>query len=168
MSLLSRRVHPRNFCETEVRYAPADENDFKESRAYNFSRGGMYLETPNWFPTNSNLRIVMKAYDPGTAGPEAYRSYVANVRWHRKLQRNDAPVYGIGVQFLEQHHAALEEPVQVEWVACDVCNNFVKRDESRLTEDRVRICQSCCSELGCLPDGKLRDTIERYLSGNIL
>lgn len=168
MDLYLRRAHTRNFCEADVRYAPADGNGFTESRAYNFSRGGMYLESPNWFPTNSTLRIIMKDYDPGTTGPEAFRSYVANVRWHQELQRNDAPVYGLGVQFLEQHHAALEEPIPVEWVTCDVCSNFAKRDDSRLTEDLVRICTDCCSELGCLPDGKLRDTLQRYLSGNIL
>ncbi len=167
MTTLARRAHPRIICEADIQYAPAEEKDLVESRAFNFSRGGMYLETPEWFPTNTFLRILMNGYEPHAEGPEAFQSYLANIRWRQEVQGNGGRIYGLGVQFLERHHGVLERPVRVEWVNCDVCNDFVKRSETRLTDDLVRICQGCRTDLGCLPDGKLNDCIQRYLSGNI-
>lgn len=162
-----RREHPRNVCESNIKYAPAEENEIVETQAYNYSSGGMYLESPEWFPANTNIRIMMKNYDPEASGPESFQSYVANIRWCREVKRNGATIYGLGVQFLERRHDLLDKPIQVEWVACELCGEFVKMKDARLNGDKVRICQDCRASLGCLPDGKLNDCVERYLSGNI-
>ncbi len=164
----NRRAHGRVHYEADIQYAPADAGAYLDSRMYNYSRMGMYLEVPQFLAPGGDVLIRMKDYAPDAHGPEAYQSYVANIRWCREIEDLDYPLFGLGVQFLERHHSVLEAPVRSKAVTCDLCGDPTNPVECRVGEDPLRFCAGCHKHLEGLPDGKIKACIHRFLLGNVV
>lgn len=161
----SRRMYPRIAYQADIRLAVPETDVCVDSRSYNFSLGGMYLETLQRLPREATVEIQMKDYSPGVYGPEAYQLYVAGVRWRRKIGGNGSPRYGIGVQFLERRHA---DPASEDRRVCELCGDLTPASGCRMILEGTRFCPDCHKHLEKLPDGKIRECIHRFLIGNVV
>lgn len=161
----SRRAYPRVAYQTDIQVSLPETGAYVDSRSYNFSLGGMYLETPQPLSRDATIQIQMKDYAPGAYGPEAYQCYVAGVRWRREFAGNGHPLFGIGVQFLERRHGDLAAE---DRVVCELCGDLTSSLKCRHTPEGARFCPDCYKHLETLPDGKIRGCIHRFLTGNVV
>lgn len=168
MNQLDRRTFPRIRHEAKIMYAPADSDAYRESRMYDFSQGGMYFEGMEALPPFSDVQIRMKEYTPGGYGPEAFRWYLANIRWRRELNGNGAFRYGFGVRFVKKSHAAMGMDAPMGAQPCDLCGELGPPPQIRIHSDSTTFCGSCDKHLGALPDGFLKDCIHRFVAGNVV
>lgn len=168
METPSRREFPRVHHESDILYAPGETFAFRESRMRNFSKGGIYFETMELLPENSKIHIMMEEDSPDAYGPGAYQSYSADIRWRRNIQQNGRSLYGFGVRFLEIHHEPLKTPVILEKVVCEMCGALESRTECQMNDEFVVFCPTCRNHVDHLPDGNLKDCIDRFLLGNVV
>jgi len=69
---------------------------------YNFSEDGLYFESIHALEPESRITIMMPNYAPETAGPEAFQSYLVEIRWCQDRSEQEKPRYGVGVRILEK------------------------------------------------------------------
>jgi hypothetical protein len=168
MAVQIQRNFPRTHYEAPIQYGRTNADGFLDARMFNFSKGGLYFEPSQPLSPNSDIYIVMRNYSPGTYGPEAYKSYIARIKWCDQIVKTEGRIYGAGVQFLERSHELLGSETQAVRIACDLCGTLIPSSEVCQTEDTVYLCSSCYKHLTSIPEGKLRETIHRFLLGNVI
>lgn len=91
-----RRATRRYPHETAIMYENYPSDSYFEGRMFNYSRGGMYLESNHAPEIDAEIFIGVEN-SPYTAGHDVYR---ARVVWHTRLEDAKSFFYhGIGVQF---------------------------------------------------------------------
>lgn len=155
MADISKRAFPREKCETCIKYAACDTDNFVEAIMHNSSEGGMYFESARALRTGSEICIRRADYSPDIHGPEACDGYRAEVMWCRETEGGDgASSYGIGVRFIVN--------------VCDKCGDKVSYSDIRRTPDFMFLCVGCLRQLEDMPGEKLRPSVTKYLIGNVL
>lgn len=168
MSTPNRRAHRRVHYEAPILLAAEDAESYRESRLRNFSRNGMYVETADPIPTDSVVRVRMKEYAPGGYGPEAFQWYLAQVQWKQAIQRNGQNLFGLGARIMQRSHESLENISWSSTLSCDRCGDRRNRSDFQVDPDFLVFCQDCDEELDVLPDGSLKQSMLRFLKGNVL
>jgi len=168
MPAFTKRSSHRNHYESPIRYANINTDLYSDARMYNYSKDGMYFEPSRPLVPESEIYIVMVNYSPGTNGPEAYKSYIARIRWCRELQKKDALRYGVGVQFLDRSHEIYGLDIEDTQYSCDLCGQLTPSNKIHKTEDYIYLCPDCLKYLNVVPGGKIKDSIERFLIGNVI
>lgn len=92
---------------------------------------------------------------PALCEPEANDGYRAEVVWCRKIKEGAAkPRYGVGVRFTVN--------------ICDQCGRKVSYQKIRKTDKLVLLCSDCFEKLENLSEGKIKESVENYLIGNVI
>ncbi len=151
-----------------MRIAPAGSDDFLESRMFNFSRSGLYMETNQVFPPDSKIVIVMNNYAPAQYGPEAYRSYIARICWGREREDRYGIWFGAGVQFQSKSHEMIGETKPDILETCDLCGALSKSGEYHRLQNEIILCLQCYTHFSKFPEGEIKQCIERFILGNVL
>ena len=168
MKVYAKRAYPRNNYEAPIMYARIGTDDYSDSRMYNFSRNGLYFEPKQPLVPESDIVVVMVNYAPGTFGPEAYRSYAAKIRWCREIPQRKADLYGVGVELFARSNEILNPEIRETVHTCDLCGELCPSENIRLTEDHFLLCDNCDKHMGAMPNGMIKDSINRFLAGNVL
>ncbi len=84
-SSINKRCHPRNYYKAPIIYAREHSSTCSDATMYNFSAGGMYFESDYAIRSGSYIYIRMINFSPDVYVPGAYKAYVAQVRWCRKI-----------------------------------------------------------------------------------
>jgi hypothetical protein len=168
MEPYARRVYPRGHYEAPILYARVGSDSYYDSRMYNFSEGGMYFEPERPLAPESDLSIIMVNYDPGTFGPEAYKSYIAKTRWCTEVTRAERHRFGVGAKFLSKSHEIPVADLCKMRVHCDLCGKLCGSGEIKQTEDYFNLCRHCLKHMNAMPDGSIKESIHRFLSGNVV
>ncbi len=163
-----RRSFPRTYYEAPIRYAPLENEEYFPSRIYNFSKAGMYFEPEHPLDVTAGVSILMMNYSPDTFGPEAYRSYDAEVRWCRELSVNGTRKFGVGVQFLAKSHDLPGLELDDIHFSCSLCGEIVQKKELNELTACVYLCPDCHTHYDALPDGQIKCSIERFMIGNVV
>ena len=155
-SACNYRAYTRDNCESPIRYAMSDAETYRDAKMYNKSEGGMYFESEsNTLRPGSELCIKMVNYSHALHEPEAHDGYRAEVVWCRKIKEGAAtPRYGVGVRFTLN--------------VCDKCGSKVSYQNIRKTDKLVFLCSDCFETLEKLSDGKIKESVENYLIGNVI
>ncbi len=159
MDSMNRRTDPRIPYLADIQYAPPEADTCLKSRMYNYSKNGMYLESPQSLPPGATIEIYKKDPSSGVYGPETYQCFVGDIRWCRKVRGKKRPRYGIGVRFMERRHT---DSTAGERVMCDYCGVLTHASECRSIEGAARFCRACRTHLESLPEKKLREFIHRF------
>jgi hypothetical protein len=154
-SACNYRAYIRDHCESPIRYSTGDSEMYRDAKMYNKSEGGMYFESENnTLRPGSELCIKMVNYSPALE-PEAHDGYRAEVVWCRKIKEGAAASrYGIGVRFTLN--------------VCDRCGGKVSYRKMRKTDKLVFLCSDCFETLERLSEGKIKESVENYLIGNVI
>jgi hypothetical protein len=143
-------------------------DNFTEARVFNFSKGGLYIESLNPITPETDVAIMMINYNPGTYGPEAYKSYIAQVKWSKDISENGSPKHGFGVEFLSKSHEVCEILVPENVTSCDLCGKLIPSEDNYYLDDMIVVCPNCNKHLSALPDGQIKECIKRFLIGNVI
>ena len=168
MGEFTPRARARTQCNAEMKFAKIEAGVYVESRTYNFSEEGLYFETESPLEPESDVCIVMTKYAPDKTGPESYQSYFARTKWCRKLPHAGKPAYGIGVEFRGNCHQRPKIESAKICCCCDLCYHLVPVNEIHQMDEYVFLCNGCFEQLGGLPDGELKDSLERRILGNVI
>lgn len=166
MSQLIRRAYPRTAYKAPIKYTVLNARQFHTTRMFNFSPGGLCYETHQELKPEAEVCIVMQNYSPDRFGPEAYKSYVARIRWIRPISQNGSTRYAAGVQFVARSHEVLDVEAQTPRHVCDLCGVLMPIDQIMKTEQGSQLCGACYRHICNMPNGKLRQCVERFLIGN--
>gem|GEM_PF-401642 len=163
-----RRVHPRKFYEAPISYATYRMKDYCDATMYNYSRGGMYFESDQELRPGWPLYIKMINFMPESYTPGAYRTYIAEVVWTKRIA--EMPVYGTGVKYMAKGCILtdLRNVSASDRIPCDLCGDKVRLAEMHETDDSLHLCLNCFKQLGMLVGGKLKDSILKFAVGNVI
>ena len=101
--------------------------------------------------------IYIKVVDGSTVIKELNEKdgYRGEIMWCRKIDKNDNKTgYGVGVRLMTN--------------VCHQCGDKIPSMEIRKNEDFICLCTTCSTHLAMLNDGKIKDSIENYLLGNVV
>jgi len=167
MSQLIRRAYPRTIYKAPIQYTVLNDKKFHNTRMFDFSPGGLCYETEQELEPEAEVCIVMQNYSPDRFGPEAYRSYVARIRWIRPLSQNGATRYAAGVQFVARSHDILDTDARAPRHVCDLCGVLMPMDHIVKTNQGCQLCGPCHRHIGSILSGKIRECVIRFLIGNV-
>jgi hypothetical protein len=168
MTNITPRSHPRTAYRAPIQYALLNSKQFEPARTHDYSAEGLCYEVPRKLEPNTEVCIVMQNYTPGNTGPEAYRSYVARIRWINPLSKNGGEHYAAGAQIVARSHEVLSTEAQLPKMRCDLCSNFELKHRIQSTGTGVDLCQQCMKHFSSIPSQKIRECVERFLLGNVI
>lgn len=98
-----KRTHERTHFKAPIMYAQYPENQycFYGAQLCNYSKGGLYFESPYAVQKGMLITIRRANYAPESTGKSIYTELQAKVQWRRKIVSLDQPCYGVGVKYLE-------------------------------------------------------------------
>ena len=166
MSDIIERTYPRVAIETPIQFAPLNTHKYHPTRSLNFSAGGLCYQSEQRLEPMAEVCIVMLNYAPERYGPEGYRSYLARIRW---VQPSSAlhGSFATGAQIFARSHEILTDEVQEPYHICDLCGALMPASLLQSTNGNAQLCQHCYKQFQSVPDGKLRQSVERFLVGNV-
>jgi len=135
---------------------------------YNYSAGGLCYEADQPLEPEAEVCIVMDNYTPGRVGPEAYRSYVARIRWIQPLNEARHERYAAGAQIMARSHEILAADSDEPRHICDLCGVLMPVRQIECNEGNVQLCPQCNKHYHCTPEGKIRKCLDRFLIGNVV
>jgi hypothetical protein len=162
------RSHQRSPHSVPIRYALLDSERFHPTRTYDFSTDGLCYETHRPIDPGTHVCIVMENYSPGLSGPEGFRSYVATVCWNQLISSNGTDRYATGARFVTRSHDIIAAENQLPHHMCDLCGAQKPLNKIELTQSGAQLCSLCIKHYHCMPAGKIRQCVERFLIGNVL
>ncbi len=165
MSARDRRVYARKYYEAPISYAKFNAKGFYEATMYNISEGGMYFETEDALMIGAPVYIRMINFSPEAYTPGSHKAFVAQVRWCRKIP--ETSVFGAGVQYMAKAHLNGID-MDSETSLCDLCGENTALTEIHETNDALGLCLDCFKRLGGLIDGKIKECIMRFATGNVI
>jgi PAS domain S-box-containing protein len=95
-----QRASPRIDHRTDLTITLEGRQDHRRAKMHNYSTDGLYFVTSDAYQPGDQLQLTMDHHDPAAQGPEAFKSYVAEVRTCRKLPNDKENRFGVSVCFL--------------------------------------------------------------------
>ena len=164
----SRRSFSRQNYEIPIHYTELKQDHFHESRIYNFSKTGICFKPVGSIEPESRVGIVVDNYSPGTFGPEAYRFYLVRIKWCRELCDNEDRLYDAGAEIMSKSHEVVLGELEATCHLCDLCGRLIPLTDLHKDEDSVMLCPDCHAHFKSFPDGHLKDSIRRFMTGNVI
>jgi hypothetical protein len=99
------RCDKRCGCEAIVKLSHFNETMQFDAKILNFSRSGIYIEVDQAIKSGTTVFIRIEILLSGTWGSSDYgwlrTISMGEVKWCKKLIRNDSELYGIGVRYYD-------------------------------------------------------------------
>lgn len=157
MSTIPKRAFSRQTCQARITYSEYGNSEaLFEAEMYNTCEGGMYFEANDALQPGADICIKLDNYSPEMHGLEAIDGYRAEVMWCRKIHKEEdaCACYGVGVRFMIN--------------TCSHCGEKVAYGDIHKTDSFLFLCSRCLKHLHTIPDGQLKDSIEKFLLGNVV
>ncbi len=164
----SRRKCERHPTEAPVQYVYQQPDRYYNSRVLNYSEDGMYFESIQPLELHSQVRIIMPNYASDASGPDAFQSYLAEIRWCQKTPDERSPQFGVGVEILEKSHERLTNIAKPVSQTCDRCDAVLSTASVCRIDGSICLCSDCFDYLDEIPEGKVKSDIKRILDRNVL
>ena len=168
MTNIIPRSHIRTAHQAPIQYALLNSAQFEPTRTYDYSADGLCYEVARMLEPETEVCILMDNYAPDRSGPEAYRSYVARIRWIHLLSKNEKNRYAAGAQIVARSHDILTSEAQLPKYRCELCGKIEPIHRIQSTETGVDLCRRCMKHFSNIPSQKIRQCVERFLLGNVI
>ena len=168
MPELIQRAYPRTDFDAPIKYAALNSNQFCRTWLLNYSEAGLCYETERQFEPETKVHVAMVNYRPGQIGPEGYRSYLTRIRWIRPLSGSQEGRFAVGAQIVTRSHEALDAGEQELRQHCDLCGVLIQVSRLQCTDGSAQLCEPCYKHFRSIPPGKIRQSVERFLLGNVV
>lgn len=161
------RAWPRVRYELPIEVATGETEAFEASKLVNYSREGLCFESPRVFRQNAQVEIRMPNHNPDEFGPEAFRSYLGDIRWCKQIRNSGAALYAVGVRFLNKSHTERVSAPSADH-RCGMCGILVPDPDMMWAGEDLSLCGVCDRRFQCIPEGLIRRCIHRFLIGNVI
>ncbi len=168
MQIQSRRKCDRHRSEAPVQYVYRQPDRYFNSHVLNYSEDGMYFESIQPLEIDSQVRIIMPNYASDASGPDAFQSYLAEIRWCQEIPDEKSSQFGVGVEILEKSHDRLTNIVAPVSQTCDRCDTVLSTASVCRIDGSICLCSDCFDHLDDMPEGKVKSDIKRILDRNVL
>lgn len=168
MTQIIPRSHPRTAHQVPIQYALLNTQQFENSHTLDYSTDGFCYEIRRKLEPETEVCVIVDNYSPDHGGIEAYRSYVARIRWIHLLSQNGSNCYAAGAQIVARSHDVLTTEAQLPRLACDMCANMEPVHRIHDTGAGVCLCRQCLKHFSNIPSEKIRKCVERFLIGNVV
>ena len=168
MQTQSRRKYERHLSEAPVQYIYRQPDRYYNSQIVNYSEDGFYFTSFQPLEPDSRLSMVMPNYSPDAAGPEAYPSYLAEIRWCRQISDEKSSQFGVGVKILEKSRERLTDIGTPVRQTCDRCDALLSTASVCRIDGSICLCPDCFDRLEKMPEGNVKSDIKRILDGNVI
>jgi hypothetical protein len=158
-----KRSHSRHNCQAAIQYANFNTEKFQSAKMFNCSASGLYFETEDDVAPGSDIKIKMVDHQPNIHGAETCKFYRAQVKWSRSIKNAGTNCFGIGAQYI---HKSLAENDSNYF--CGLCWKSMPKTKSYQIDDFVYLCPECSNRFKDIPDGLIKESIERFLNGNVV
>jgi PAS domain S-box-containing protein len=145
MIFTEKRTAPRLRHQAGLSFARYGNSCYRKAMVYNYSEGGLYMETSMAFLVGDRLHLRMDRHTPQSQGPEAFRGYTAEVKSCRMRYGGKAPRYGIGVAFVATMNTDFIQPLQTSILPATPDSEYIQsiidtiRDPLLLLDDNLRV-----------------------------
>ncbi len=153
------RTYPRTIERTPIKVACDPNGAYAPSRMRDFSPAGLCWETDQAVRLQSPAFILAPSYQPGSFGLNAYRSYVAVVKWCRPAENASVPLR-VGAQIISRSHGRFEDLLQ----ACDLCGTLYPQERLERQPAGFTVCRACVAHLDGLSEDVLA-CLQRFAAG---
>ena len=164
----SKRQFSRVKCHIPIECAVKGADSYVTSTLLNSSKTGMYFETEGTFKTKTSLQIVMPTYSSSAFGPEAFKFYQTEAVWSQQVSGNPVPLYGYGVKLLKCSKKDDGAHAQKISYPCDMCHNSICCQVIRKAQNSSYLCPDCFKQLDAVPEGNLKESMKRFILGNVI
>lgn len=171
MSEVIQRAYPRISFEAPIKYGVSNGENatyFHDAHTLNYSAGGICYETDHVLTLEDEVCIIMNNYAPNLAGPESYRSYLARIRWIHPLSKQRKERFAAGARIIARSHEILDVCAEAPRHNCDLCGALMSACQLQCTEENAQLCEQCHKHFKSLPEGKIRQCLARFLTGNVV
>jgi hypothetical protein len=110
----------------------------------------------------------MDNYSPGTFGLEGYRFYLVKVKWCKEISGMDYRCYGVGALIMSKRHELVLGKLQENQYVCDLCGRLMFSADFHQEKDSLFLCSGCHAHFKSIPDGHLKESIKRFMIGNVI
>ncbi|MDM8515365.1 PilZ domain-containing protein [Desulfobacterales bacterium HSG16] len=148
------RAFLRDGCKMPIMFADCKKRKYFVGTMCNCSDGGMYFESEHDIPSKSEIFIQVNNNTSDLDNNALCEGYRAQVMWCRKKNRNGHEYYGIGVRFVRN--------------SCHQCGAIMPFEEICESINHMRLCVECSEKMNLLSDGRFKESIQNYLSGNVV
>lgn len=171
MTEVIQRAFPRINFKAPIQYGvPNGKNSphFLRSRTINYSAGGFCYMTDQQLNPEDEVCIIMSNYTPGRTGPECYRSYLTRIRWTQPVHGRHKSRYASGARIIARSHEVLDVFDEEAKDSCDMCGASMPVNCLQCDDKKTQLCEQCHSHFQALPEGKIRQCVARFMTGNVV
>ena len=162
---LNRRRHDRENCKTIITYSEYRKTDYYEATMCDKSAGGVSFESNTDIQSGLPVCIIMPSTVVGAEAIDAYEAYVARVKWCQQNGRKHH--YKMGAQFMFQGYMHNAGEADKACGTCALCENKLSGEVYQI-DDSMNLCQSCFKYLGGVLEDRGRESVLRFISGNVI
>ena len=163
MNQHAERAYARRRCEAAVRCFLPRSSHCVDTNLANFSEGGLLLISNAPLPADERIELLVSP-PPADGNPvQAPRMGAGHIRWSLPIKEKESLLYGAGVEFGQRSPAFFPLFASADRVACDLCARLVPAGTIRRTAPGGCLCPNCQAHLENVPDGIVRQHIERFL-----
>jgi hypothetical protein len=163
-----QRAFVRNEVEAPLQFKIPEKEALAVTRLYNVCVGGVYFESHLPMMRDHETTIVIPDLLAGAPAPEALAGYRVRIRWCNELRKQRAIQYGIGAQFLEKTEELAEAVAIERHLGCELCGRTLKGGSICRINGTVCLCLPCYKHLEKIPGGSVRESILRFIDGNVI
>lgn len=171
MTEVIQRAYPRINFKAPIQYGVPNGKDsthYYRSRMINYSVGGFCYVTDQQLNPEDEVCIIMSNYTPDQTGPECYRSYLTRIRWTQPVHGRRKERFASGARIIARSHEVLGAFAEEAKHNCDLCGAQIAVDNFQCAEENTELCEQCHNHFQTLPDGKIRQCVERFMTGNVV
>ena len=128
---------------------------------------GMYFEADAPLPPQSVLSIKVMGHYPSGVETDPDDGLRARVKWCDQVANDEAPRYGIGVEFTPRRAFACGPIVSAAGRACDFCEQRGADELFRHPGSGLLFCPDCRHHMETLPEC-IQAALVRFLLGNVV
>ena len=140
------------------------EPSYHDAMIYNVSREGMCLGAGRNFDRGEHFFIRLHESVPGFESMSPYEACVAEVKW---CSRKDSESYRMGVRQIGKATVVNKKDIDISVLSCDACGNSRVYKVIK-TDDYIHLCLNCYAWMARMNGNAMKDTLTRYILGNVV
>jgi PilZ domain len=163
----TQRAFDRNEVEAPLQFKIPETDALAVTRLYNICQGGIYFESQQPMEPGHETTIVIPDLLAPSPAPDAYAGYRVRIRWCNEL-KNHEPTYGIGAQLLAKTEELKKTAILEMPFGCELCGRNLRKGSICSVKGTVCLCLPCYKHLEKIPEGSVRESILRFIDGNVI